>query len=258
MLGTYAQLDSGRGNYETKITKVKPTGNLLELIRAGAHLTKVPLTIDKCDWKVEVKLDAYCLGDVIREARAAIDLFIRTHVFTFGPMPFVAVDMAPWRFNDKYKGHAFLAFGVKMDTYADMLLQLADKDSGYGKLKYFGVDESDTANKRVYIKAEASRAAFGSPIIEAEIKTLFMGGFDRGEFDDKLNGVAMKAVKGWLIQEGMEKDIDLVMKDAFVERAFNNDQIHKVRFEPRCYTRPAERTPREGVVGRSRQGAQKR
>ena len=39
---TYAQLDSGRGNYETKIMKVKPTGNLLELIRAGAHLTKVP------------------------------------------------------------------------------------------------------------------------------------------------------------------------------------------------------------------------
>ena len=51
--------------------KVKPNGNLLELIRAGAHLTKVPLTIDKCDWKVEVKLDAYCLGDVSSSRRSA-------------------------------------------------------------------------------------------------------------------------------------------------------------------------------------------
>ena len=38
----YVQLDSGRrrGNYETKIMKAKPNGNLLELIRAGVNLTK--------------------------------------------------------------------------------------------------------------------------------------------------------------------------------------------------------------------------
>ena len=73
---TYAQLDSGRGNYETKITKVKPTGNLLKLIRAGhpSELAGLPSTEHLLQPDPALRMTVPALIDHLRQHSAASGL----------------------------------------------------------------------------------------------------------------------------------------------------------------------------------------
>ena len=152
---SFKMLEAGKGMYDTRIMKVKlsPDYNGGPL-GVGDSLTMdvVQMNLGKCQWFLPVKLDAYCLGDVMREIKTVIDFGMKNWATGIGDeMPFMEVEMAPARFKDKAKGHAWVGIGkISMHHFSTLVLKLAHKDSGFGDLRFLGVDDTNDSQMRPY------------------------------------------------------------------------------------------------------------
>ena len=101
-------LDAGKGMYDTRIMKVKlsPDYNGGPLgVNGSLTMDVVKMNLNKCQWFLPVKLDAYCLGDVMREIKTVIDFGEKNKVAPTPTeeMPFMACpelpsadECAPW------------------------------------------------------------------------------------------------------------------------------------------------------------------
>ena len=73
---TFRELNTGKGMYDSHVYTVELThaepDELAAMLKEYC-LSRVPLSIKGCAWRINFKLDQFCTGDVLREAHAVID-----------------------------------------------------------------------------------------------------------------------------------------------------------------------------------------
>ena len=85
--------------------------------------------------------------------------------------------MRPDRFKDKAKGHAWVGIGkIPMHHFSTLVLKLAHKDSGFGDLRFLGVDDTNETQMRPYLKIDGTRAAYAEMIDAVEHKVIEAAG----------------------------------------------------------------------------------
>ena len=229
---TYKELNMGKGMFASHVHGVELnnvdgldlTAKLKEM-----RLKRVPLNIKGCAWTINFKLDQFCTGDILREANAILDYMLRVHAASAVPLSsdcfegFLGLEPMPHQFynSENLKGHASLGFGnITEHCFATGIEWISLKESGYGIPRFFGVDVTDESAKKVFIKNDGGRAALADHHVVCVLRSIYAAGFDKSEFDNKTNGVAVDAIMTWLLKVSKKcfSSLNVTMTDSFNDR----------------------------------------
>ena len=228
----HKMLDTGKGNFLSNMHVVFMNEKSQPLF-ALENIITFELNVEGAWWVIPVKNDQCTLGDVVREAHAVMAYMRKMYTVRGDERVLrMSIEQNPVRYAQSAKGHSWIGFrGCSVDQFASGVLALQSSSTGFGRLKYLCADEADPEAMRIFLKSEGQRPIYAIPNDSCETKTIFQAGYDASEFDDKVNGTAIKTLTMFLKHFGLSADTNIVLKNAYQERSLRNQMIHRVQLD---------------------------